>query len=170
MGSWIFRTFWTSSLLLTFSGSAFSANQHIEITAYRANIRTAAATSASLVVTAHRGDIFELLGESPNWYQIRLFSGEIRHIHQSLAKIVVYRPEVPQSSSLRRQIFQALKEAEERVIQEAGRRYPPETRLRGNLQFQTQLRDKYKLEVMHRLNAQTPVYRRISIEGARSGW
>ncbi len=170
MKNWIFRTLWTGSLFLALPGSAFSANQYIEITAYRANIRTAATTSASLVVTAHRGDIFELLGASPDWYQIRLFSGEVRHIHQSLAKMVVYSPEGPESSALRRQIFQALEEAEERVIQEADQRYPTETRLRGNLQFQTQLRDKYKLEVMHRLKVQTPVYRRISIEGARSGW
>ena len=164
------RSLLTGLLILALSGSAFSANQYVEITANRANIRSSATTSASLVVTAHRGDVFELLGESQNWYQIRLFSGELRHIHMSLAKEIIYRPVVPEDASLRRQIFEALHEAEERVIQEADQRYPPDTRLDRNLQYQTQLRDKYQLEVMHRLNSQPPIYRRIFIEGLNNGW
>ena len=166
----IYRSFLTGSLILALSGTAFSANQHLEITANRANIRDAATTSASLVVTARRGDIFELLGEGQSWYQVRLFSGEVRHIHKSLAKEIIYKQEVPESVSLRRQIFQALNEAEKRVIQEADARYPPATRLRRNLQYQADLRDKYKLEVMHRLNSQTPIYRKLSIEGLQNGW
>jgi len=164
------RFFLTGSLILALAGSAFSANQHIEITAYRANIRAAATTSASLVVTARRGDIFELLDASQNWYQVRLFSGEVRHIHKSLAREIIYKLEVPESASLRRQIFRALNEAENRLIKEADARFPPATRLRRNLQFQAELRDKYKLEVMHQLNFQTPIYRTLSIEGLQNGW
>ena len=164
------RLFLTSSFILALSGSVFSANQHIEITAYRANIRDAATTSSSLVVTARRGDIFELLGESQSWYQVRLFSGEVRHIHQSLAKAIIYKLEVPESTSLRRQIFQSLDEAAKRAIHEADVRYPPDTQLRMNLQHQAELRDKYQLQVMHQLNSQTPIYRKLSIEGFRNGW
>ncbi len=170
MKTFVHRSLLTGSLLLALTGSALSANQYVEITAYRANIRSGPATSASLVVTAHRGDVFELLDEGQNWYQLHLFSGEVRHLHKSLAQPISYQPEVPENTSLRRQIFQALNEAEERVIQEADRRFPPNTRLGRNLQYQTQLRDKYKLEVMHRLDAQPPVYRRISIEGLQKSW
>ncbi len=160
----------TGFLLLAFSVNIFPANKYIEVVAYRANVRTAPKTSATLVVTSHRGDIFELLGESQNWYQVQLFSGELRHIHKSLAKESLYKPEVPDDISLRSQIFQALNEAEERVIKEADQRYPPDSRLQTNLQYQTQLRDKYKLEVMHQLNLQSPIFRRIFIEGLQNNW
>ena len=170
MKTLVHRFLLTGSLLLGLTGSALSANQYVEITAYRANIRSAPSTSASLVVTAHRGDIFELLDEGKDWYQLHLFSGEVRHLHKSLAKQISYQPEVPEDSSLRREILHALNEAEERVIQEADRRFPPDSRLGRNLQYQTQLRDKYKLEVMHRLDAQPPVYRRITIEGLQKSW
>jgi hypothetical protein len=164
------RSFLTGSLILVLSGSVFSANKFIEITVNRANIRAAATQSASLVVTARHGDVFKLVGESESWYQVQLFSGELRHVHKSLAQEVLYEPEVPEDVSLRRQIFQALNEAEERLIKEANQRFPPDTSLQRNLQHQIQLRDKYKLEVMHRLNSQTPLYRRIFIEGLKKGW
>ncbi|MEE8348902.1 MAG: SH3 domain-containing protein [Acidobacteriota bacterium] len=164
------RSLSTGFLLLVFSANLFSANKYIEVVAYRANVRVAATTSATLVVTSHRGDIFELLGENPNWYQIQLFSGEIRHLHKSLAKEVLYKPEVPEDTALRSQIFQALNEAEARVIKEADQRYPPNSRLPMNLQYQTQLRDKYKLEVMHQLNSQAPIFRRIFLEGLKNDW
>lgn len=164
------RAFLTGLFISVLSGSAFSANKFIEITVDRANIRAAATQSASLVVTARRGDVFELVGESESWYQIQLFSGELRHVHKSLAQEVLYESEVPEEDSLRRQIFQALNEAEDRLIKEANQRFPPDTSLQKNLQHQIQLRDKYKLEVMHRLNSQTPLYRRIFIEGLRKDW
>ncbi len=166
----IHRFLLTGSLILVLSGSTFAANQHIEITAYRANIRNGARISASLVVTARRGDIFEVLGESPSWYQVRLFSGEPRHIHKSLAKKVIYKLEVPESISLRRQIFESLNAADQRAIQEADKLYPPDTRLRMILDHQAVLRDMYQLQVMHRLNSHVPIYRKLSIEGFRNGW
>ena len=163
-------SFLLAFLISTFSGIAFSANQYIEIIVSRGNIRSAPTTSASLIATARRGDIFELLDSNQNWYQIQLFSGEVRHIHKSLAKQITYTPQGPKNTALRQQLFQAMIKAEERVVKEANERFPSSTRLRENLQYQTRLRDKYKLEVMHQLNTLAPVYRRIAIEGLLNKW
>lgn len=157
-------------LILSMPAIASSANQYVQITANRVNIRLAPSTAAQIVATGGKGDIFELQDESQRWYQIHLFSGETRYIHKSLAAEVSYRPEAPDSISLRRQIFKALGDAQDRIKKEADAKYPPHKGLKKNIEYTHILRDKYMLEVVHQFEVQAPIYRRISIEGTQKGW
>jgi uncharacterized protein YgiM (DUF1202 family) len=157
-------------LILVGAGTAHSAQLFIQISSRRANIRFGPTTGSPVVVTARRGDIFELKDETGDWYQIRMFSGESRYLHKSLAVKISYKPEAPRSFSRRRDIFKAFREIDAKMAEEADARYPPDKNLRRNLEYTQILEDRYKLEVIHQFDAQPPVYRSIVIEGNQKGW
>ncbi|MDA2939287.1 SH3 domain-containing protein, partial [Acidobacteria bacterium AH-259-A15] len=141
---------------------AYGAKNYIQITKRRVNIRFAPTISSPLIAKANRGDIFELKGEKRGWYEIHLFSGDWRYVHKSLARESTYSPEVPNSRSLRRQVFKAWVEVEAKVQREADRRYPPSTSLKKNIEYSRILADRYKLGVAHKFEVQPPIYRRIA--------
>ncbi len=157
-------------LLLASATASLSAQQYLQVTSRRTNIRFAPTTRSSIVATALREDIFELKDESGDWYHVRLFSGELRYLHKRLAREVPYSPEVPQDFSRRREIFKAFQEVDRKVKKEASRRYPADQNLKKNIEHAAILEDRYKLEVVHRFEVQAPLYRRIAIEGNQKGW
>ena len=157
-------------LLLASLTAPLSAQQYLQVTSRRANLRFAPTTGSSIVATTHREDIVELKDESGDWYHVRLFSGELRYLHKRLAREVHYSPEVPQEFSRRREIFKAFQEVDRKVKKEASRRYPADKNLKKNIEHAAILEDRYKLEVVHRFEVQAPLYRRIAIEGLQKGW
>ena len=94
-----------ATLLLGSITATLSAQQYLEVTGRKSNIRSSPTTRSSIVTRAQRGDIFELKDESGDWYHIRLFSGELRYLHKRLAQEISYNPEVPGDFSHRREIF-----------------------------------------------------------------
>lgn len=163
----------TAALFLTAISSIQMANgatRYIQITSQVANIRSAPTTGARRVAKARRDDVFQLEKEEGKWFAIHLFSGGSRYIYKSLAKPILYTPEIPELLSTRREIFKALHEAGERARREAARRYPPEAKPNKNLQRDQLLNDLYKLKVLHDFEVQPAIHRRIVLEGLRKGW
>lgn len=169
-----FYGFWTSFLLLAAVGMAGQlvclGKNYVEITRNRVNIRSSPTTSASVIVRAELGDIFEMDEEQEGWYKIHLFSGDWRYLHNSVAKEVRYVSETPQDSSLRREFFHAWQKVNKKIQQEADDRHSPQDDLQRNIEFSRRLEDRYKLELIHKFKFQPPVYRRIAIEGFQKGW
>jgi len=157
-------------LFLLFSPWVHAANSYVQIRANRANIRSAPTTSATLVVTVRKGDVFELLSEEREWYQVRLFAGGTRYVHKSLAEKVPFKVETPDDVSIRQEIFQAFEAADERVRTETNARYPAEKDLGRNIRQVRLLQDRYRMQVIWKFQTRAPVYRSIMIEGARKGW
>lgn len=159
-----------ASLLLGGITATLSAQQYLEVTGRKSNIRSSPTTRSSIVTRAQRGDIFELKGESGDWYHIRLFSGELRYLHKRLAQEISYNPEVPEDSSQRREIFTTLQEVDRRVEREAEKKHPTDKALKKNIAYAHILEDRYKLKVIRQFGIQAPLYRRLAIEGNQKGW
>jgi hypothetical protein len=164
------HAFVLTGLMLLFLPPVLSYNEYVRVVKGTVNIRSGPSTRAAKVGSAKQGDTFELVGEDGNWYEVELFSGGQRFLYKSLAKVVSYRPEVPEDVEIRRQVFQEWKEIGNRAKAEADRTYPPERNLERNLRHEQLLGDRYRLELLQKLGVQPPAYRRILIEGYRKGW
>lgn len=160
----------TTGLLWFALDPVFPFNEYVRVVKGPVNIRSGPSTQSAIVGSAKQGDIFELVGEEGRWYEIDLFSGGRRFLHKSLAEPISYQPEVPVDVEIRRQIFQEWREAGERAKREAAQRYPPERDLERNLFHQRLLSDRYRLELLRKVQVQPPTYRRILIEGYQKGW
>lgn len=157
-------------ILLFLSGPLLSAAHYVEIRTRVANIRNAPRRGAGIVTKAARNDVFQLEGEKGNWYAIHLFSAATRYVHKSVARPVAFVAEIPQDSSVRRDIFKAWKMAQQKARDEADRRRPPGRNLQRNISLKNLLNDRYKLKVFRDFQLPAAVYRRIVLEGYRRGW
>lgn len=157
-------------ILLFLSGPLLSAAHYVEIRTRIANIRNAPRRGAGIVAKAARHDVFQLEDEKGNWYAIHLFSAATRYVHKSVARPVSFVAELPSDSSVRRDIFKAWKDAEQRARDEADRRRPPDRNLKRNLRLRNLLNDRYKLKVFRDFRLPPAVHRRIVLEGNRRGW
>lgn len=155
---------------LGFLGNLLAAERYVEVIKDNVNIRSAASTRSQTLGRANKGAVFHLTGEESGWYQIELFSGEGRFVHQSLARPVSYKPQAPEDPGVRQQLFQALISITERAEKEASDRFPPGKDLKKNLDYILLLNDRYKLELFQQNQIQAPIYRRIMIEGGQRGW
>ncbi|MDN4593716.1 L,D-transpeptidase family protein [Polycladomyces subterraneus] len=64
------------------------ASGRVQITASRANVRTAPSLSAPIIQKAVNGTVFSLTGQGREWYEIQLSNGYKAYLHQSVAKKV----------------------------------------------------------------------------------
>lgn len=159
-------------LCLIFLGTTLSglSARYVEVTRRAANIRVEPTTSAGLVATARQGDIFVLVREEGNWYQIQMFSGNTRYIYKNLVDRIYELPETPGDIELRRQVALAWFEAERKAEEESARRYDPESRPDRYFSYKDLLSDRYKLETMHEFDINPVLYRPILIEGYQQNW
>ncbi len=148
---------------------AWSAPRYIETTR-NANIRSGPSTSSTLVATSRKGDIFQLVEETENWYLIRMFSGSDRYLYKTLGRMTPYEPALPGTIEERRKVFREWKESDREAKNDADRRYPPESSLERNLTYFQLQSDRKKLDIAHKNNLQPPDLRRIVLEGNFKGW
>ncbi len=160
----------SAALMITMSVTAYAADQYVQVTGDNVNIRFSPSTSSQIIASARKGDIFKLEGEEQGWYEISMFSGEYRYIHKSLAKELPYEPITPGSVSARQQMYRAFWDLEGKAMAEADRRYPPTVDVMKNIEYSRILEDKYKLEIVHQINTQAPIYTKIAVEGAENNW
>jgi hypothetical protein len=104
-----------------------------------------------------------------------MFSGEYRYIYKSECKKINYTIVLPENEQTRRAVFKALLNAEDKAQAEADKKYPiivgsTEKDINKNLDYQSILDDRYKLEVLNKFNLQPPIYGKISFEGANEKW
>lgn len=146
----------------------FFGQDYVQIIKSSVNIRFSPTTSSSVIAQANNGNIFNLEGEKVDWYEISMFSGEYRYIYKSMCKKVNYTMNLPESEQIRKAVFKALLNAEDKAQAEADRKYPND--IFKNIDYQRMLDDKYKLKVIDNSNLQPPIYRKLIIEGVQKKW
>ena len=62
-----------------------AAEEFVQITGDKVNIRFGPSTGARIVAQAKRGDVFEHYKTLGEWYGIFMFTGHSRYVHRSLA-------------------------------------------------------------------------------------
>jgi uncharacterized protein YgiM (DUF1202 family) len=147
----------------------FSEDRYIQITGEKVNIRFKNDLNSTVVAKAGKGDVFELKSEKGNWYEINMFTGEYRYIHNSLATVVAYSSSLP-SLSTARAMWSAFGEAEDKSMLDAEKKYPISQNMNKNIEYSRILEDRYKLQIFHKYNIPPVAYMKILTEGAKRGW
>ena len=110
-----------------------------------ANIFLNSNTNATVVAEARSGDVFELSDISGDWYEIYMFSGEPRYLHQSVVRDTTASPPLPTSAS---RACGEIVSAQDRATREAEQRYP--NNFSTQIDYERVLMDKYELPIFHK--------------------
>ena len=154
-----------------------AAEEFVQITGDKVNIRFGPSTGARIVAQAKRGDVFEHYKTLGEWYGIFMFTGHSRYVHRSLAKVVDYSPVLPEEQ-IRYRVFLAIVNAERQSRKDADAEYPlmdhlhreiPGNRDR-NTEFKWILRDRYELQIFYDYGLQPPLHGIIGGEGLKKRW
>ena len=158
-------------VLLLFGLTPTAAHgQYLRVTGSSVNVRQGPDVGSTIVGTAGAGDIFHSLGKTEEWYVIKMFSGENRYIHTSLAEPMEKSSALPDSETTRRMAFEGFLRAEDRSFIEAEARIPSSD-VPANTEFQRILDDRYKLQVCHGFPEIHPFhFEEIKLEGVQKGW
>jgi hypothetical protein len=141
------------------------------------NIRTGPGLDRAVVGQAAKGDLFELTGETGDWYEIVMFTGDHRFIHKFWA-LEVGDPDslpdislrLPQSAGTRRSLFLDIYFAEVRAENQANDIIPPSADSERNRHFRRILEDGAVLAVMDIYHVQPVLYWHLVEEAVRNDW
>ncbi len=170
MGSTLIRKQSLLALLVFGLTPTASHGQYLRVTGSSVNVRQRPDIGSTVVGTAGAGDIFHSLGKAEEWYVIKMFSGENRYIHASLAEPAETPSGLPDSEATRRMAFEGFLRAEDRSFIEAEARIPSSD-VPANAEFQRILDDRYKLQVCHGFPDIHPFhFEEIKLEGVQKRW
>jgi hypothetical protein len=141
------------------------------------NIRTGPGLDRAIVAQAAKGDMFEIVGETDDWYEIALFTGDHRFVHKFWA-IEVGDPDslpdinlrLPQSAGTRRSLFIDIYFAEARAQDQADEIIPPSADRERNRHFRRMLEDQAILTVMDIYDVQPVLYWDLMEEAIANDW
>ena len=127
---------------------------------------------------AQKGDIFQVVGQTEDWYEILMFSGEPRYVTKSdyvypLAKtdlIEGHRMSLPTSTARSRSIFWDTEKGLDRAAREALELIPATLNRERYTVLKKVLEDKILLEMFHIHGLQPALYRELVAEARREGW
>jgi hypothetical protein len=143
----------------------------------KVNIRTGPGLDRAIVAQAAKGDMFELVGESDDWYEVVMFTGDHRYIHKFWA-LEVGDPDslpginlrLPQSAGTRRSLFIDIYFAEARAQDQADEIIPPTADKERNRYFRRMLEDQAILTVMDIYDVQPVLYWHLMEEAIAKDW
>ena len=110
-----------------------------------ANIFLNPNTNATVVAEARVGDVFTLSDVSGDWYEIYMFSGEPRYLHQSVAQDTTASAPLPSSANT---ACREIVNAQDRATRESEQRYPNDFSQR--IDYERLLMDKYEMPIFHK--------------------
>lgn len=142
------------------------AKEYVVMLSRNINLRTGPGTEKFVIGRAWKGDIFELVGEVDNWYEILMFSGEYRYVSKSWsAKLTEadmlpgHRMRLPAADDTLRAVYRDILHAKERAAREADDVIPAWVDEATNMAFEGILEDRHILEVMGMYGVQPALYR-----------
>jgi hypothetical protein len=143
----------------------------------RINIRTGPGMDRAIVAQAAKGDMFEMVGETDDWYEIVLFTGDHRYVHKFWAlevgdpdSLPGIRMELPESAGTRRSLFLDIYFAEVRAQDQADEVIPPSADRERNRHFRRMLEDEAILAVMDVYEVQPVLYWELMEEAVAKDW
>jgi hypothetical protein len=143
----------------------------------RINIRTGPGLDRAVVAQAAKGDMFEMVGEAGDWYEILLFSGDHRFVHKFWAleigdpdSLPGINMDLPRSAGTRRSLFLDIYFAEARAWDQADEIIPPSADRERNRHFRRILEDEAILTVMDIYEVQPLLYWDLMEEAIAKNW
>jgi hypothetical protein len=142
------------------------------------NLRTGPSTNAMVIGRAEKGDIFKVVGETDEWYEILMFSGEPRYVTKSgyvypLQKgdlVSGHGMALPPSTARARSIFWDTEKGLDRAAREALEIIPATLNRDRYTTLKKVLEDRILLEMFHIHGIQPALYRDLVAEARREGW
>jgi uncharacterized protein YgiM (DUF1202 family) len=153
--------------------SPVACREYVVMLSRNINIRTGPSTNRVVVGRAWKGDIFDLVGEDDNWFEIAMFSGERRYVSRSWAAKLTesqlvsgHRMELPTSGDTRWALYRDVRAAQARAKGEADELIPASVDEERNLNLRQVLEDRHALEVFSIYSIQPALYSRLMAEMA----
>lgn len=142
------------------------------------NLRTGPSTNAMVIGRAEKGDIFKVLSQTEEWYEILMFSGEPRFVTKS---DFVYPLDgdrfveghgmaLPTSTARARSIFWDTEKGLDRAAREALEIIPATLNRERYSVLKKVLEDRILLEMFHIHGLQPALYRNLVAEARKEGW
>lgn len=154
-----------------------SSNDYIVMIASNINIRTGPSTDKLIIGRASKGEIFILVGETDEWYEIVMFSGDHRYIHKSLCAklnqselVPGHNMKVSSSEARRRSMYRRILKGIDRARQEADEVIPSSEDDQKNQVLRRIREDRILLDIFQSYEIQPALFRELVEEGSSQGW
>ncbi len=142
------------------------------------NLRTGPSTNAMVIGRAEKGDVFQVVGQTEEWYKILMFSGETRYVTRSefvypleAGQLVEgHAMTLPNSTARCRSIFWDTEKGLDRAAREALEIIPATLNRERYTVLKKILEDRILLEMFHIHGLQPALYRDLVAEARREGW
>ena len=142
------------------------------------NLRTGPSTNAMIIGRAEKGDIFKVVGQTDEWYQVLMFSGESRYVTKSnfvypLRKdqlVEGHGMHLPESTARARSIFWDTEEGLDRAAREALEIIPATLNRDRHTVLKKILEDRILLEMFHIHGIQPALYGDLVAAARRERW
>jgi hypothetical protein len=151
--------------------------EYVVMRSNKINIRTGAGMDRVVVARAWKGDVFELAGESPEWYKIEMFTGDHRFVSKFWSTKLAELDSLPGnatspalSESTRRSLYRDIVFAEVRARMQADEIIPPSSDRGRNRNLRKILEDRAILEVMEIYDVQPVIYDDLMEEAIAKDW
>ncbi len=160
------------------AGASASPQDYVVMGTPLVNLRTGPSTNAMVIGRAEKGDIFKVAGQTDEWYQILMFSGEIRYVTKSSfvngleeeQLVESHGMSLPNSTARARSVFWDTEEGLDRAAREALEIIPATLNRERYTVLKKILEDKILLEMFHIHGIQAALYRELVAEARRAGW
>ncbi len=155
-----------------------SAQDYVVMGTPLVNLRTGPSTESMIIGKARKGDIFEVVGETEGWYEIRVFSGAPRYVVKAdfvyplrEADLVEgHEMYLPTSTARARSIFWDTESGLDRAAREASEVIPVYLNRERHTALKKILEDRILLEMFHIHGVQPALYDELVQEARREGW
>lgn len=158
--------------------SAVLATEYVVVGSARVNIRTGPSTTHYIIGQAHKGDVYRVLARDGDWYEIELFSGDVRYI---VAASYIYPlteeqldgrlgMELPEELELCHTIHASVKKGLERAELEAQEIIPVDENDVRHYQYLRIKQDEIILGMFRNFGLQTLVYPELMDLARDKGW
>ncbi len=141
------------------------SREYVVMISRNINIRTGPGTDRFVIGRAWKGDIFELVDETGNWYEIVMFSGDYRYVSKSWAArlredqlVPGHRMVSPSDGEKLNALYRDILHTRDRAGREADEIIPPLENERRNTALRNILEDRHILEIMQMHSVQPALY------------
>lgn len=152
-------------VILHISSAPASCGEYVVMLSRNINIRTGPGTDRVIVGRAWKGDIFEIAGESGNWWKVYMFSGEPRYVSKSWAAKLTeddivpgHAMNLPTDTETRRTLHRDILRAQARARGEAEELISASLDAERNGNLEKVLVDRFLLEVFSIYSVQPALY------------
>ncbi len=163
--------------ILHLSSTQAFCGEYVVTLSRNINIRTGPGTDWVVIGRASKGDIFEVAGETGNWWIIEMFSGDHRYISKSWAAKLTQAQIVPghamkldPEEERRRALCRDINSARARARGEAEEVISGSLDAERNANLERILEDRFILEVFDIYSVQPALYSQLMDEAADKDW